>query len=250
MKQWYEKLFENYANNYEKENFTQGTFNESNFIEKVIQFDKNLKILDVGCGTGRHSIELTKRGYEVVGFDLSQNQIDKAKENSKLHNLEIEFLIKDARTFSFEEKFDLAIMICEGAFSLMETDEMNFEILKNVYNSLTEGGKFIFTTLNALFPLFHSVKDFIEENGENFTQGENSFDLMTFREISEMTFKDDSEKEYTIHSNERFYTPSEISWLLKSLKFRNIEIYGGTVGNFEKIPLTTNHFEMLVICEK
>jgi ubiquinone/menaquinone biosynthesis C-methylase UbiE len=57
-KQWYESLFENYAKTYDKESFTQGTIGECNFIEKELNYDKSLKMLDVGCGTGRHSIEL------------------------------------------------------------------------------------------------------------------------------------------------------------------------------------------------
>jgi 2-polyprenyl-3-methyl-5-hydroxy-6-metoxy-1,4-benzoquinol methylase len=69
-KQWYETLFENYAKTYEKESFTQGTIGECDFIEQELNFDKSLRILDVGCGTGRHSIELTKRGYCVTGVDL------------------------------------------------------------------------------------------------------------------------------------------------------------------------------------
>jgi len=70
-KKWYEELFENYANNYEKESFTQGTIGECDFLEKEIEYNKQVKILDIGCGTGRHSIELAKRGYELVGIDLS-----------------------------------------------------------------------------------------------------------------------------------------------------------------------------------
>ena len=60
MKQWYETLFEDYANQYDKENFTQGTLGECDFIEKELNYNKSFKILDVGCGTGRHAIELTE----------------------------------------------------------------------------------------------------------------------------------------------------------------------------------------------
>ena len=70
MKQWYESLFENYGLKYDNEIFTQGTIGECDFIEIEIKSNKNLKILDIGCGTGRHSIELTKRGYQVTGIDL------------------------------------------------------------------------------------------------------------------------------------------------------------------------------------
>jgi 2-polyprenyl-3-methyl-5-hydroxy-6-metoxy-1,4-benzoquinol methylase len=79
MKQWYEELFENYALSYEKECFVQGTIGECDFIEKEIEHNKNLQILDVGCGVGRHSIELAKRGYKLTGIDLSFSMLDRAR---------------------------------------------------------------------------------------------------------------------------------------------------------------------------
>ncbi len=81
-KQWYESLFENYGEKYDKENFTQGTLGECDFIEGELKRNKTLKILDVGCGTGRHIIELTQRGYSVTGIDLSESQLKRAKEKA------------------------------------------------------------------------------------------------------------------------------------------------------------------------
>ena len=184
MKQWYETLFENYANKYDKECFVQGTLGECDFIEQELECNKSLKILDVGCGTGRHSIELSRRGYTITGIDLSESQLASAKKKAEKFNLSIDFQKHDARNLPFKEEFDAAIMLCEGGFSLMETDEMNFEILKNVTKALKNNGKLIFTTLNGLFPLFHSVKEFYESAAKegNSACQDCKFDLMTFRD--------------------------------------------------------------------
>ena len=91
MKQWYESLFEIYGRKYDGECFVQGTTGECDFIEKEINYDKSLKIIDIGCGTGRHSIELVKRGYTVTGIDLSESQLERAREKATAQNLHIDF---------------------------------------------------------------------------------------------------------------------------------------------------------------
>ena len=97
MKQWYEELFENYAVTYDKESFTHGACQEVDFIEQEIRYNKELKILDVGCGTGRHAIELAKRGYKVTGIDLSVSQLNRAREKAALENINAVFIRADAR---------------------------------------------------------------------------------------------------------------------------------------------------------
>ncbi len=253
MKKWYEQLFENYGRSYDNEIFTRGTLGECDFIEKEISYNKSLKILDIGCGTGRHAIELGKRGYHVTGVDLSESQLMRAGEKATEAGVDVKFLKMDARNLSFRNEFDLAIMICEGAFPLMETDEMNFEILKGAEKALRQGGKLIFTTLNGLFPLFHSVKDFHSAQHVEGTAAysNHTFDLMTFRDHNITTFTDDSGNEMELSCNERYYVPSEITWLLKSLGFGIIEIYGAKLGEFSRDHmLTTEDFEMLVVAEK
>jgi len=253
VKQWYESLFENYAQKYDKECFVQGTSGECDFIEKEIAYDKSLKIIDIGCGTGRHSIELAKRGYQITGIDLSESQLKRAKEKAREQGLQIVFERHDARNLPFKGEFDLAIMLCEGSFPLMETDEMNFEILKNATKALKSKGKLIFTTLNGLFPLFHSVNEFYEsaqKEGQSQCK-ECSFDLMTFRDHNVAVFEDDSGNKKELKCNERYYVPSEITWLLKSLGYKKIDIFGAKLGAFSRDDkLTTEDFEMLVICQK
>ena len=253
MKQWYEKLFENYALKYDEEVFTTGTLGECDFIEKEIDFNKQTRILDIGCGSGRHSIELTKRGYNVTGIDLSESLLKRANEKALKENLNIDFQKQDARHLTFNNEFDLVIMICEGAFPLMETDEMNFQILQNASKALKEKGKLIFTTLNGLFPLFHSVRDFIANSTKegNAISDNHSFDLLTFRDFNTTYIIDDNGNNIELKCNERYYVPSEITWLLKSLNFEKIDIFGAKLSAFSRNDkLTTEDFEMLVIAEK
>ena len=251
-KQWYETLFENYGKKYDSENFTHGTVGECDFIEKEINFDRSLKILDVGCGTGRHAIELTKRGYCVTGIDLSVSQLKRAREKAEEQNLSIDFQCQDARNLPFDSEFDVAIMLCEGGFSLMETDEMNYEILKNVTKSLKPQAKFIFTNSNGLFPLYNNVDEFFTstvEDGNSICKN-NTFDLMTFRDYSTVEFEDDDGNKKTLECNERYYVPCEITWLLKSLGYATIDIFGARLGAFSREhTLTTKDYEMLVIAE-
>jgi 2-polyprenyl-3-methyl-5-hydroxy-6-metoxy-1,4-benzoquinol methylase len=252
MKQWYEELFQNYANKYDQESFVKGTIGEVDFIEQEIQFDKSKVILDIGCGTGRHAIELARRGYKVTGIDLSEAQLKRAKAKALEAGVQVTFQVQDARYFQFPAQFEVVTMICEGSFPLMETDEMNFMILQNAYTALKPGGKFIFTTLNGLFPLFHSVKDFINSAKQPGQESrDNNFDLMTFRDYSTFEAIDDDGNKIIVHGTERHYVPSEITWLLKSLGFTGTGIYGCKLGAWSRQDkLTTEDFEMLVISHK
>jgi hypothetical protein len=107
--------------------------------------------------------------------------------------------------------------------------------------------------LNGLFPLFHSVKEFYESTAKegNSACKDCSFDLMTFRDHNTVVFEDDAGNKKELKCNERYYVPSELTWLLKSLGFKKIDIFGAKLGAYSrKDTLTTEDFEMLIIAEK
>jgi len=251
MTQWYETLFANFGKTYDRESFTQGTLGEVDFVERELGGDRSKQILDIACGTGRHAVELTKRGYRVTGFDLSAGQLCLAREKAAAAGVSVDFHRRDAAQPHFSQEFDAAIMFCEGAFPLMETDQKNFAILQHAGAALRPGGKLLLTTLNALFPLFHSVKDFLAANESGTATDKLTFDLMTFRENAQLTFTDDAGQSQTIETNERYYTPAEMSWLLQTAGFAKVDVFGCHLGQFSREhALTHDDFEMLVVAEK
>jgi 2-polyprenyl-3-methyl-5-hydroxy-6-metoxy-1,4-benzoquinol methylase len=251
MAQWYETLFANFGKTYDKECFTQGTVGEVDFVERELGSDRSQSILDIGCGTGRHAIELARRGYRVTGLDLSEGQLRLAREKAAEAGVLVDFLCRDATQPHFQRQFDAALMFCEGAFPLMETDEKNYAILSHACAALRPGGKLLQTTLNALFPLFHSVKDFLGANKSAAATGALTFDLMTFRERAELTFTDDAGQTHTVTTSERYYTPPEMRWLLQTAGFAKVDMFGCRLGQFSREQaLTHDDFEMLVVAEK
>ena len=98
MKQWYEILFENYGKKYDSEPFTEGTAGECDFIEEEIGRNKATRILDVGCGTGRHAIELARRGYDITGVDRSDSMLNRAREKAAAEGVNVNFRNGDARS--------------------------------------------------------------------------------------------------------------------------------------------------------
>jgi SAM-dependent methyltransferase len=251
MGQWYQELFSNYARKYDQECFTQGTIQEVDFIEQVMGHKKGLQILDVGCGTGRHAIELAKKGHSLTGIDLSRAQLTRAAEKAAAAEVQVDFIEANACSFELERQFDLAIMICEGAFSLLETDRMNYAVLERIFCHLKLGGRLIFTALNALYPLHHSVEKFINSNCGNVSTKENSFDLQTFREVSVIEFEDDDNNKRSLVCNERYFVPTELSYVLGQIGYQEIEIYGCQTGAFERgRPLTVDDYELLVMAVK
>ncbi|MBN2547207.1 MAG: class I SAM-dependent methyltransferase [Spirochaetes bacterium] len=240
----YEEFFNHYKKLYNDNNINNGIISEVDFIENEIYFDKSIKIVDIGKGPGRHSIELAKRGYNVlnIGFPYSIFNKESILSLNKM----------DEKNFIFNKnEFDLAIIHYEEDCSLREEEELNFIALSFAESLLNNKGKLIFTTLNGLFPLFNTVKNFIVHNAEKGISKELILDLLELQDISFFDFFDENEIRDSVICYDRSYIPSEIAWLLKSLNFSKIDILSCKRGDWSRInKLTTEDYEMLIIAEK
>ncbi|HEX8689144.1 MAG TPA: class I SAM-dependent methyltransferase, partial [Solirubrobacterales bacterium] len=80
------------------------------------------RILDLACGIGRHSLELRRRGFEVVGLDISEELLEIARREAEAQSLEVSFMQADLRELDLTEEFDLVLSLNDGAVGYFETD--------------------------------------------------------------------------------------------------------------------------------
>lgn len=123
----------------------------ADLIESEINPNKNWKILDFCCGTGRLSIELAKRGYNVDGFDLSENLLSIVKEESRKKHLDLNLEVCDMRQFNRTAHYDLTINFFTsfGYFDAVE----NNKVISNMCNSIQKGGWLVFDFFNSTYVL-------------------------------------------------------------------------------------------------
>jgi SAM-dependent methyltransferase len=236
MKRWYEELYEDFAA-YNEESYTQNTKSEVDFIEGEIGHDYSQRILDVGCGNGRHTLELARRGYAIVGIDLSESMLAQGRQIAEAENLNVDLIQRDARKLKYHEEFDTVIMLCEGAFSLMEEDEMDRLILANTFRALRSNGKLILTAPNAAFMLTH--------------QSDASFDPITFREIFKLEKAVPDGRKKMLDCTQRYYTCPELNWLLRQVGFKSVGFFACTKASYNRDAKPDNkHFELGAIAVK
>jgi SAM-dependent methyltransferase len=112
---WFEALADHLGRAYLRYSFTRGTANEVAFLVEVLGLEPGQRVLDVGCGPGRHARALAERGIEVLGVDISERFVELARLDAPPG---ARFERLDARRLSFDAEFDAVISLCQGAFGL------------------------------------------------------------------------------------------------------------------------------------
>jgi 2-polyprenyl-3-methyl-5-hydroxy-6-metoxy-1,4-benzoquinol methylase len=240
----WEMFFDGYAPKYMNEAFTKNTVKEIDFVVKELTLKPSNSILDIGCGTGRHAVELAKRGYKVTGVDISSGMLAEADKAAEEAGVKVTWVHADATEFKSRNKFDAAICLCEGAFGLLGSadhhSEHDLAILHNINAALKAESELILTAPNG----FEKIRKYTQKDVE---QGK--FDPLMMVETFPMEY-DTPRGKKSVVVRERGYAPTELILLFNQAGFKVEHIWGGTAGNWGRRGIDLDEIEIMVVAKK
>ena len=145
---WFEDLADHLGAAYDRYAHTKGTVQEVDHVVAQLGLEPGSRVLDVGCGTGRHARELARRGVVVHGIDISERFVelagDGAPDGATFDRL-------DARAMAFDDEFDAVICLCQGAFGMMTADGDDGLVVAGMAQALRDDGRLALSAFNAYF---------------------------------------------------------------------------------------------------
>lgn len=201
------------------------------------------KVLDLFCGTGRHSIELAKRGIGAVGIEYNPDYISVAQERASQTSVNPKFVQGDVRDTEFGSEYDAAIIMWMSFGYFGDLEERL--VLQKVFEALKPGGRFLIELLNRDF----IIRNFSERD-EKVIEGikvieERSFDILTSRVNGTIT-RHEKDGPVVKKTCWRLYSAHELRNILEGIGFKFIAGY----GNIEREPLSLNTRLMRLVWEK
>ena len=221
---WWEELF--------SEDFVRANWKVSDeqikkevtFVEESLGVAAGGVVLDLGCGSGQHAVELASRGYGVVGYDLSLYQLALAADTAQERSQKINFLQGDMREMAFEEMFD-GIFCWNTTFGYFEEDK-NFSVAERAFRALRPGGMFLVDVINRDFVAAHTPSSVWFEGDSCVCMDDAVIDYFTSRlRVKRSVILDDGRTRECTYSV-RLYSFHELGKLLHEVGFRVTEVSG------------------------
>jgi SAM-dependent methyltransferase len=210
----------------------QATQSEAEFVIDAMGLSAGAQVLDVGCGYGRHAMELAARGFHVVGLDLSTPLLVRGGEEAQRRGLEINFVRGDMRELDFDAQFD-------GAYCMFSTfgyfdDETNKKTVANIARALKPGGRVMIEILNRDY-VIADLPTRVWWEGEGcvvLEEVELNYFSSRIQVNRSVVFDDGRQLEQEI--SVRAYSLHEVGKLMHAAGFRVLEVSGGyhTRGRF------------------
>lgn len=240
---WFEDLADHLGAAYLRYSFTRGTANEVAFLVDALGLAPGARVLDVGCGPGRHAHALGERGIEVVGVDISARFVELAREHAPPG---VTFERVDARALPYDQEFDAVISLCQGAFGLAgapapgapgPAPDPDGVVLDGMARALRPGGRLALSAFSAYFQV-------------RFLEDTDRFDAEAGVNHERTSIRDEAgvEAEHDLWTS--CFTPRELRLLTARAGLELEHLYAVTPGAYAARPPDLDHPELLVIARR
>jgi SAM-dependent methyltransferase len=226
---WFEPMADHLGEAYLRYSFTKGTAQEVDFLVDVLGLAPGMRVLDVGCGPGRHANELARRGIGAHGVDVSQRFVDVATANAPTGAT---FERLDARALAFDAEFDAAISLCQGAFGLLGgTDDG--DVLAGMARAVRPGSRVACSAFSAYFQV-------------RYLEG-STFDADAGVNHERTTVKDPQGNDAEFDLWTTCFTPRELRLLAGAAGLDVEHVWSVGPGAYARNPPTIDSYEFLLV---
>lgn len=239
---WFEAMGEFLGPDYLRYSFTKGTNQEVDFLKEVLGLHSGMRVLDVGCGPGRHALAFAERGIQVVGVDISQRFVELATEAAAAKGLQhlATFVRGDARALQFTHEFDAVISLCQGGFGLVgrtEDGAADDAVLAGMARSLKPLGQLCVSAFSAYFQLRH-----LESN--------DTFDALTGVNHERTELRNEQGERSEVDLWTTCFTPRELRLLIERTGLHLEHLWSVTPGAYKRTRPEVGQPEFLAIARR
>jgi len=236
---WFEDLADHLGSAYLRYSFTKGTEQEVDFLVEALGLTPDTRVLDVGCGPGRHAHALGRRGIPVHGIDISERFVDLARHDAPAG---VTFERLDARALPFDGEFDAAISLCQGAFGLADGGretalDPDAVVLAGMTRAVRPGAPIGFTAFSSYFQV-------------KYLQETTTFDAERGLAHERTTIKDPDGRDEEADLWTTCFTPRELRLLARQSGLDVAGIWSVDPGAYARRPPDLEHAELLVLARR
>lgn len=235
MPHFYERLADIVGPGYLRYSFTRGTESEVSFVAEVLDLAPGALVLDVGCGPGRHSHALARRGIRAVGVDVAHRFVELARDNAPPG---AGFVRGDARRLPVAPaSADAVICLCQGGFGLLGGGGGELAALGEMAGALRVGGRLALSAISAYF-----VLRYLEEG--------DAFDAESGVHHEVATVRDSDGGEIAVDLWTTCFTPRELRMLCEHAGLEVLHLWSVGPGRYARRPPDLDHPEWLVVAQR
>jgi SAM-dependent methyltransferase len=246
LKPWFEEVFdENYLRTLPFMT-AQQTLRETAFIEEALSSPPDGELLDIGCGYGRHAIELGQRGFRVTGLDLSLPLLIRAADEAQRRGLSVNFVHADMREMTYDSQFAAAYCVLTS-FGYFD-EETNLRVASSICRALKPGGRFLVEAINRDYIVSDLPSRVWWEGDGCVVLEEVDFDFHTSRVLirRSIVFVDGRQVENEISI--RAYSLHELGRVLRRAGFQVVDVSGSLTAKEPFLGAASRH--VVIVCER